>query len=294
MIRLPGLVKVAAVLVLDFSALFALFDNLPVAAAVTGAMTLYVWLGGYLALWKERAVRWDRLPAYEHARLSGAKQQLVQDVKDASAADLSGLRLYLVPDESLNATAYGGNCISVTRGTLDNTAPVTLNAVLTHEASHTLQCDPEWNRALFCSISLLVGALSVLSAVFLVLFFLLFLLLRCFRSWLGIMAFQGTAKVVRGFFHLIQRGIVTAFHTLLGLASRHAEYRCDLYACRLGYGLQLAHFLALAAPESHRQGTLTEALYRSHPPTAKRIARLETYLAKTAGNGSIQEDHAQI
>ena len=57
-----------------------------------------------------------------------------------------------------------------------------------------------------------------------------------------------------------------------------AEYRSDLYSARLGYGLQLAHFLSYAAVESNRQLTLTEALYRTHPATPKRVARLEAYV----------------
>lgn len=89
------------------------------------------------------------------------------------------------------------------------------------------------------------------------------------------MAFQGTTKVVSGIFSLLQRGVVVVYRSLLSLASRHAEYRSDKYSCMLGYGVQLSHFLALAEPNSQRQLTLTEAMYRSHPPTPKRIARLE-------------------
>ena len=33
----------------------------------------------------------------------------------------------------MQATAYGFNCISVSKGTFDNTDPMTLNAVLGHE-----------------------------------------------------------------------------------------------------------------------------------------------------------------
>ena len=47
----------------------------------------------------------------------------------------------------------------------------------------------------------------------------------------------------------------------------------------LGYGVQLSHFLAIAEPANQRQLTLTEAMYRSHPPTPKRIARLEAIVS---------------
>lgn len=280
MIRLPGIFKVSAVLALDFSVLLALFDDVFAAAVITGVVALYVWLGGYFALFKEGAVPCDKLPACDSARLHAAISQLAEDVRLASSVDISGLKLYLIPgDDDMQATAYGANCVSISRGTFDNADPVMLNSVLAHEVSHILNYDPEFNRAVFCSVTLLVGAISVMSAVTMVIIFLLFLLLSCFRSWLGVMAYRGTTKAVGGIFSLLQRGIVVVYRALLSLASRHAEYRSDLYACSLGYGLQLAHFLAIAAPESHRQMTLTEALYRSHPPTEKRIARLEESLS---------------
>lgn len=276
MSRLFGILKVALVLVIDFVAIYSLFDDPYIASGVVGVIALYVLFGGYLVLLKEGAVSSKRLPSYQRNRLETAKMQLVADVKSVSGANISGLKLYLVPgDDDMNATAYGFNCVSVTRGTFDNTDPVTLIAVLAHEASHIQSLDPEFNRAVFCSVTLLVGALSVMSFATMAIVFLIFLLLSCFRSWLGVMAFQGTTKVVSGIFNLLQRGVVVIYRSLRSLASRHAEYRSDKYSCTLGYGVQLSHFLALAEPNSQRQLTLTEAMYRSHPPTPKRIARLE-------------------
>ena len=276
MSRLFGILKVALVLVIDFVAIYSLFDDPYIASGAVGVIALYVLFGGYLALLKEGAVSSKKLPAYQRNRLETAKMQLVADVKSVSGANISGLKLYLVPgDDDMNATAYGFNCVSVTRGTFDNADPITLNAVLAHEVSHILNFDAEFNRAVFCSVTLLVGALSVMSFAMMAIIFLIFLVLSCFRSWLGVMAFRGTTKAVGGIFSLLQHGVVMIYRSLLSLASRHAEYRSDRFSCRLGYGLQLSHFLAIAEPASQRHLTLTEAMYRSHPPTPKRIARLE-------------------
>lgn len=276
MSRLFGILKVAIVLAVDFIAIYSLLEDPCIASAVVGVISLYVLFGGYLALLKEGAVSSKKLPFHQRSRLEAAKAQLTADVKTASGMNISGLKLYLVPgDDDMNATAYGFNCVSVTRGTFDNADPITLNAVLGHEISHILNCDAEFNRAIFCSVTLLVAALSVMSFAAMAIIFLIFLVLSCFRSWLGVMAFQGTTKVVGGLFSLLQRGIVVIYRSLLSLASRHAEYRSDRYSCMLGYGVQLSHFLALAEPNNQRQLTLTEAMYRSHPPTPKRIARLE-------------------
>ena len=280
MSRLFGILKVALVLAIDFVAIYSLFDDLYIAFGAVGVIALYVLFGGYLALLKEGAVSSKKLPTYQRNRLETAKMQLVADVKSVSGANISGLKLYLVPgDDDMNATAYGFNCVSVTRGTFDNADPITLNAVLGHEISHTLHWDAEFNRAVFCSVTLLVAALSVVSFAAMACIFLIFLVLSCFRSWLGVMAFQGTTKVVGGIFSRLQRGVVGVVSSILWLGIRHAEYRRDKNTCTLGYGVQLSHFLAMAEPNSQRQLTLTEAMYRSHPPTPKRIARLEAMVS---------------
>ena len=281
MVRLPGILKVISILILDFVAIYTLFGNAAIAFAVTGVIALYVWLGGYLALFKEDAVSSKKLPSYEEGRLESVRVRLIEDVKNVSAANISNLKVYLIPgNDDMNATAYGANCVSVTRGTFNNADPITLAAVLGHEISHILNYDAEFNRAVFISATLIVGAISVLYAVAMVFIFLIFLILNCFRSWLGILVFKRTKKVTGGIFGLLQRGVDVFYRGILGLVSRHAEYRCDSYSCNLGYGIQLSHFLSIAAPYSQRPLTLTEALYRSHPPAEKRIARLEGQMSK--------------
>ena len=181
MIRLSGLFKVAAVLMFDFLVVDTLFHNAQAAAAVTGVIALYIWLGEYFTLFREGAVRSDKLPQYERTRLEHAKSQLIKDVKRTSSADISGLKVYLIPgDSDMQATAYGFNCISVSKGTFDNTDPMTLNAVLGHEISHTLHLDAEFSRAVFATILLACGAISVMSFVFMVIIFLIFFVCSLF------------------------------------------------------------------------------------------------------------------
>ena len=67
--------------------------------------------------------------------------------------------------------------------------------MLAHEVSHIQNLDPEFNRAVFCSVTLLMAALSILSFAAMAVIFVLFLALSCFRSWLNrytYMAFRGT------------------------------------------------------------------------------------------------------
>lgn len=64
------------------------------------------------------------------------------------------------------------------------------------------------------------------------------------------------------------------YRFILGVSSRHASYRSVKYSCKLGYGVQLYRFLAIAEPESQNH-LLTEVIYCSHPATPKRTVRLE-------------------
>lgn len=283
MLALLGLLKVGAILILDFFLLRSLF-GLETALIITAVIAAYTCFGGYLALLKDGAVSAKKLPVCDRERLADAVQRLAADARQNSGAKLSRLRLYLVPgDADMNATAYGANCVSVTEGTFCTADPATLLAVLAHEGSHILHRDAETNRAVFASVTLLMAALSVCSAAVAVIVFLIFLLLNCFRSFLGVLAFKGMTKVSGGFFRLLQRGIVFVYRSTMALVSRGAEYRADRYACRLGYGLQLGHFLEIAGADESAPRTLTDAIYRNHPPTPRRLARIEQQLLPAAG-----------
>ena len=284
MIRIPGILKVSAVLIIDFFVLYSLLDHSSLALLLTGIIAAYVFLWGNLDIAREGGVGADQLPVYDRERLDEAKAQLAEDVLRESSVDISGLKIFLIPgDEGMQASAYGFNCVSVSRGTLANADPVTLKAVLAHEVSHILNSDAEFSRAVFCSVTMLVAALSVVLAVTVLVLFFVFLLLCFFRSFLGYLAFRGTMNLFKGFFSLIQKVVVVIYRSLLGIANRAAEYRSDRYACELGYGLQLSHFLECAGNDPDRQMTITEMLYQSHPPTPSRLARIEQYMIEAQG-----------
>lgn len=276
--RLFGIFKVAVILSVDFIVIYSMFKNLWIAAIVVGVVFLYTLFGGYIALFKEGAISSRNLPIHQKNKFESAKLRLVTDVKSANNINISGIKLYLIPDDDINATAYGFNCISVTRGTLDNTDPITLNAVLAHEVSHILNFDAEFNRAVFCSVTLVVALLSILSFAIATIIFLISIVFGCFRSCLGVTAYRCAKKATRNIFNVLQRIIILTYRSLLSLISRYAEYRSDKFSFTLGYGVQLSHFLSLIESCEQQPLTLTEILYRSHPPTSKRIAHLEKLL----------------
>lgn len=273
-----GILKLGALVAADFAIVYAVSNSGAIALILVSLVALYAWLGGYISLLKDGAVSIDKLPVSDTTRLAAAKELLVKDVQEAADKDISNIKLYLTPDDSLNATAYGCGCISVNQGLLNNTDPVTLAAVLAHEISHTYMLDAEFNRILFASVTALVLALSVVSALSMGLLFVLFIILCCcfktLRSWLGLILYQGSTKMVGGTFSLFQRLIVFIYQSINGLISRASEYRADKFSGSLGYGPQLAYFLSIAGSKPRRL-TLTDVLYRSHPPAEQRIYRLE-------------------
>ena len=269
-----GILKLSALLGLDLVLLTLVFQDAVIAGGITACIAVYALFGGRLSLWQEGAIQTSALPEYEASRLEAARNLLQADHKAVLGMDISKLKLYLVPgDDRMNATAYGMGHVSVTRGTLQHSDLVTLAAVLAHEVSHIKHFDSECNRTVFASVTILAGTVSLLSAGMIGLLFLFFLCMSAFRSWLGVMVFQGSCKAVRGLFRLLQRFIIAAYRLVMSAVSRAAEYRADREAGMLGYSLQLAHFLSLTDLEG-TPTSLRDVLYRSHPPSSQRIARL--------------------
>lgn len=73
MIRLPGILKIAAILTLDFVAIYSLLGDASIASVITGVIALYVWLGGYLSLHNEMAGNQPKTPLTQK-KSSGVSQ----------------------------------------------------------------------------------------------------------------------------------------------------------------------------------------------------------------------------
>lgn len=282
--RLKGILKVIGVLLLDYYVVWFNTGNAQLTFIVLIGITIYVLFGGYLSLLKEQAISMNDLPCDYSSRLNSAREVLIQDVMNINSLNMSGIKLYVTPFDDMNATAYGNKCISITKGTLDNTDIVTLVAVLSHEMGHIINYDAELQRALFCLVSLIILELSALSFLSVLLIFLIFLFFNLFRSYMGFLLFTGASKLVRTIFRAFQYMLVFFYKSLLGFTGRSSEYRADAYCIQLGYGSQLAQFLEISSNQLHHEMTLTEILYRSHPATEKRVARIREHSSKNTMN----------
>lgn len=276
--KLSGYLKIAVFLLVLFT---FVYGTLGVEAAVllTFGIVLYAWLGEYLELLKDGAIRMDHLHEYERNRLSCALADLSEDVNRVSGADISKLRLHVIPSDNMNACAYGFRNIGVTRAMLNNCDDATLCAVVAHEVSHTFCMDAVFYRLVFASVTILIVGLICLSVASTSVIWIIFAVLCALGLCGGLFSmflFQGLSKLVKGYFTLMQRAVLFVYQTVMACVSRRCEYRADHYSCELGYGPQLSYFLQRFV-ESQETGhkSLHEVIYASHPPTHKRILRIE-------------------
>ena len=138
--RILGLAKIIGILLTDFLIAYNTMGT-EAALLITGGVELFAWLGEYLALLKEGAIRIDCLNGYEKSKLIIAHNCLKDDVKRVSGADVSRLRIHLIPSDEINAYAYGFNNVAITRGALNCCDETTLCSVLRHEISHIVNMD---------------------------------------------------------------------------------------------------------------------------------------------------------
>lgn len=276
--KLKGYLKIT-VFLLVFFALSCTILGVEIAALLTLGITLYAWLGEYLSLLKDGAIRMDHLRDYERSRISCALENLTEDVQRVSGADISKLRLHVIPSDNINACAYGFRNIGVTRAMLSNCDDATLCAVLAHEVSHTACMDAVFYRMVFAGVTTLIAGLICLSAASTSVIWIIFAILCALGLCGGLFSmflFQSFSKLVKGYFTLMQRVVLFVYQAVMACVSRQCEYRADRYSCELGYASQLSYFLQRFV-ESQETGprSLREVIYASHPATYKRIKRIE-------------------
>lgn len=276
--KLSGLIKTAAVLGIDFAVAYALI-GWEIALILSIGVLIYALFGEYLALWKDGAIPQDRLGEMDRSKLARAGTHLTADVRRTSGVDISKLKIHLIPSDEINAYAYGLRNVAVTRGTLRCCDDATLCSVLGHEISHTLHMDALFFRMVFASVTLIIVGLIVASFVSVTALWIIFLILcgvGVCGGLISLLLFRGAGNLIKGVFNFLQYGVLFIYQTAMGAVNRHCEYRADRYSCELGYGPQLSYFLTRFVQASEaRHKTLTEIIYATHPPTHKRILRIE-------------------
>ena len=133
--KIFGLVRACALLTINLFVFCSVFKA-EWAIGITAIIAIVAYLGECVNLAKDRAIPVRDLDIYYKSKIESAYQLLCEQGNSAGI-DLGYLRLYMIPDERINAYSYGQNHIGVTKGllALDDAS---IAGVLAHESAHCL------------------------------------------------------------------------------------------------------------------------------------------------------------
>ena len=275
--NVAAVLKILAVLSMDTAIAYLLTQSVEFTIVAVSVMMLYAFAGEYIDLIRDNAIRAEKCSLADRTKLENAKEFLAEELQE-SGIDISGIQFHLIPDNNVNAYAYGMKNIGVTKACLQSTDCATLNAVLAHEISHTRNLDAVFNRIAFANVTALLIGLGGFFGILAAALWMIIALPSLFSSGgcAGIMAARGISNLLGSIKNFLQHIMVVVYQAAMGLISRRCEYRADRFAAEIGYGPQLSYFLE-RLPEDAGRATLRELLYATHPHPQKRIARLEQY-----------------
>lgn len=275
--RVRGIVKIVLTLVISF-ALMSWSVGVEVATVAISLISLYAWLGEYIAILKAGVISEKELDIYEKNKLYRIKEHVIKCVKINTGEDVSYFKLHIIPSDDVNGMAFGISHISLTQGAVDSCDEMTLCAILCHEVSHILCLDSVFNRIIFGDITFVIFELMVVSYVSIVFIWIVFIILilcGICRGFISVFITSSLSKGVKSLFELIQYGALFTYQVTIAAVSRQFEYRADGYAVDLGFGTQLTYFLnRFASSQDGRRKSLSEILYASHPATHLRIQKI--------------------
>lgn len=280
--KIFGLARACVLLTINFFVFCSIFKT-EWAIGITAIIAIVTYLGEYVSLAKDRAIPVRDLDIYYKSKLESSYQLLCEQGNSAGV-DLRYLRLYMIPDERINAYSYGRNHIGVTRGLLA-LDEASISGVLAHESAHCLSVDSFIKRILFCDITIIILGLSVMGFLSTGFLWIVFVLL-CFCGLCGgFLSFFITgflSKMIRWLFTGFQHLSLFIYQITVGIISRNMEYSADRFAAKkMNLGNELAFFLNRFSLEEGAPKTLRDIMYASHPASNKRIKKIEKYYYTT-------------
>lgn len=275
--KLTSIIKVILLLIFDYFFIYHLAGS-NIAILLVLLVFLYTFFGCHIDLRRDKAIKLKLLNDYERDRLDQIRITLIEDVKNQLGFDISRIQFYIIPSNESNAFCYGLRHIAITRKAFEAMDDMLICSILAHEVSHAIHLDPDFNRLMFANISMLIfglAASSFISVSIIVIIFMCLCLAGIFRSFVSIYIFQLFIKVVKWIFTCLQYIVLFIYRTIIGFISRLCEYRADKFSWYV-YEEQICYFLYRFTSDTKYQ-SLSEILYASHPPSYKRIRRLENY-----------------
>jgi Zn-dependent protease with chaperone function len=184
------------------------------------------------------------------------------------------IKIYIVPDQKIQAYAFGWRSIGVTEGALNLDAR-TLEALIAHEYGHIVNGDSVLNMALSANAIGLVALLAFYQFALIAVVYLIVIIACLFGLFkFNFLSYMVTTKLT-GLFkkigEIVQRGAFHLFQIIIKAFGRKGELMADSFACSLGYAFYLRRFLERFDIEAPRRETILDALYETHPPRDVRL-----------------------
>ena len=248
---------------------------IPVAAYYAGGLLFFIpAVENFMWKYLDRSSR-EPTPE-ERQRLVPAWEEVISRVGKGGDRQY---RLRVVDSSQANAYAAGGRQVAVTRGALENLSDSELRGIVAHELGHHAGLHPvlglvaHWIFKPIAWAEWVSVKLHNISA-----FFTRF----ARRSWVFWVAYILALLLIAAVYFL--RGVIYLTRIVLLWFGRRAEYLADETAVDLGFGRGLLESLYAFQELEGQEGTyihdsrLEEMLSNTHPPTRKRIARVEAIL----------------
>ena len=218
-----------------------------------------------------------------YARLKPIFDEVYANAKSQNPSLSGSVKLYINGDDTPNAFATGRSTVCVTAGLL-NLSDAEIKGILGHEFGHLVHKDTYLLQAIAVG-NLFVSVIFFLVKLFIdvIIFFFRFAVHAALDTWIGHLIMW----IVGGLTKLIIDGLLAILMflwTKLGIvicmaSSRSQEYEADRYSCDLGYGSYLSHALSSLSGVSYGYKSLWAAISSTHPDTADRISRIDSYIA---------------
>lgn len=224
----------------------------------------------------------------EREKILGAWQAVINSIgnslDDKTKERFENVKLFVSDEKLPNAFALGRNTVCVTKGLLYLSSPSEITGVLAHEAGHLHFGDSQR-----LAMALTANRLGVASYWVLDLFTRIFAGFSkgvsnagmvfsresgVFISLMGLLLWI-SAVIINACMRIICFLFKMAVDIGIHAVGRKEEFRADLFAKNIGYGQPLAKFLRQIEALDTAPKNIWQVIYRTHPPTAERIDRLE-------------------
>lgn len=281
--RMMGYALTLLIVAVDCSVIFYLSGEWEIALFVVGIELIYMWLGERITVLRTKTVPQARLKELERDKLTAARKILLTNGRKVGVKS-SKYHIHVVNTADFNAYCYGSRHIAITRPML-NMSPRVISAVLAHEIGHARRGDVLFSRILYLNISVAAITLSGLgilaSAMFLGSTIATFMLAGFLSGVVAMYANRTLKYIMRVAENVLRWLLYTTFKLINAFYSRNCEYHADRFSCKLGLGDDLNSFLKALPRQRFKLfhlPTLNDLLYGSHPPTKKRIKRIQKFL----------------